>query len=70
MKKLFLIILITCSLISNLKADYQDDWVQAVQYCHEKNFDLAEKEFTKSINKLEYNGDFSKPNLYIDRRGF
>jgi hypothetical protein len=50
-----------------LRADYQDDWVKAVEYCHQRKFELAEREFTSAIIKLESLSDSSKPNIYIDR---
>jgi tetratricopeptide (TPR) repeat protein len=67
MNKIIIAILGICCLMSDLQADYQDDWVKAVEYCHQRKFELAEREFTSAINKLETLTDSSKPNIYIDR---
>lgn len=67
MKKIILTILVLCCFMSNLQADYQDNWVKGLEYYHEDEFEQAEKEFTKAINQLEFLNDISQPSVYIDR---
>jgi tetratricopeptide (TPR) repeat protein len=67
MNKIFSVILGISYLISDLHADYQDNWTKGIEYLKKNDFELAEKELTIAINQLEQLQDVSKPLLYIDR---
>jgi hypothetical protein len=65
--KIFSVLLGISYLISELHADYQDNWTKGVEYLKKDNFELAEKELTLAINQLKQLQDVNKPLIYIDR---
>lgn len=66
MKKHVLIILIL--LFSTVYADsWQEDWINAVEFCEKKDFDVALNYFDLAIEKMEQQGDLVHPYVYVDR---
>lgn len=52
----------------NCYADnWESHWTKAVEYCHKKNFDSADIEFSIAINELENSNDTNHPHIYVDR---
>lgn len=48
-------------------SSWETHWIQAVEFCQQKNYTEAEKEFDLSIIALEYMEDTFHYHVYIDR---
>lgn len=54
----------SCYALTN---EWENHWVQAIKACDEKNYLLAEREFSLAITNLESVSDFDHLHVYVDR---
>lgn len=66
MKHFFFILFLiaTCHLSAS---NWEENWKNAVEYCHREQYDLAEQEFTLAIQQLESANDDKHFYVFVDR---
>jgi hypothetical protein len=66
MKSLLLIVCACLFSFSEINADWQDSWMNAIQYATQENFIDAENEIDIAISQIEKNKE-CRPEVYLDR---
>lgn len=61
-------VLFVCLLLTSVvQASWQDNWSNAVEFCHNKDYVNAENSFNLAITELEAKEDVTHPHVYVDR---
>lgn len=68
MKKIsFILSTLILSVCFAQEGTWKDDWLTAVNFCNDKDYENADLFFSQAIKMIESNGDVDHPHVYVDR---